>query len=152
MDLDKLREALTSSRNARIEEVEIELEGAPWKVGVRQPSMSIQGRLMSALHKAAKAEDPAMLNAVKVDFALECLVDLDTRAAVFDQKFRDVLKAQPSGGWIDRVFEIAMRLMNSANIKKCPAKDCGKELMMGAPKCPWCGADVPHPAEVAEGN
>lgn len=166
MNLDELRAALTSSRNARVEEIEIDLEGMKWKVGVQQPSMAVQGRLLNALQKAAKAESPADLNAVKVDFALECVIDPESRKPVFGgekdangKAFRESLKAQPCGGWIERVYEIAMRLMHSPNQKTCRAVKedgsvCGGELMLSAPKCPWCGADVPalHAMEAAEKN
>lgn len=169
-----LRAALLSSRNARVEEIEVDVDGEKQKLRVRQLTMADQGRLLAALQKAARAESPDDLAAVKVQFAIASVVD-ESGAPLFSKEDKDGLRAQPCAGWIDRVYDCAMRLMSAPNQNRCrnvvepevfaraaigdkpaieakPAKVCNGDLMLGAPKCAWCGADVPHPMEASEKN
>ena len=154
--LDELRSALLG-RNARIEELEVSVNGSKQKIHVRQATMESQGKLLAKLQRAAKSEDPEALNAAKISFVIECAVDPSTGQPIFNDRDLACLKTQPCAGWIDEVYELASQLMRSSPRKTCqaekePGKVCGCELVLGAPFCPWCGADVPSAAEVAEKN
>ena len=164
--LDDLRSALLDSRNARTEEIEVETSKGPRTVLVKQASMALQGRLLKQFYAAAKSEDPELINAANVQIALRSLFWPVSMAPVFNDRDVAEMSAQPCVGWIEKVHATAMRLMRSVPQKTCKAevlvpavdggepvkKVCGGVLVVGAPRCPWCGAEVPSELEVAKGN
>jgi len=173
---DDLISALLDTANVRIEPVTLDLNGVEWKIGVRQMTKGVHGRLSSLLYKAHKSEDLEAVSKVQLEIVKETAVCMDDGKPLF-VKVADAgrLKDQAGTGWLDKVFTAAMKIMQSPNQRFCQietesaivakpaegdkpaiaaraAKVCGGELTMGAPKCPWCGGDVPNALEVATKN
>jgi hypothetical protein len=148
---DVLREKLTSSRNARMSVVEVDIPNAdgsmsPQKVGVLQGSMAIRRKVLSA---AGNASDVNALTTAKIAAVIACACDPETRELLFDERDRETLGAQPAGGWLDRVADEAILLFQGPRATKCK---CGYVLPPIAKFCPGCAEPVPSPAEVAKGN
>ena len=149
---DLLREKATSSRNARLSRVLVELDGEPQTIGVLQPSLAQRRSLLSIVGDKA---DAANSTAAKLAAVIECAVDPESRERLFNAKDRDVLLEQPAADWLDKVADEVFRMMRGPSTNCAATKDekpCGGALVPGAPLCPWCGAEAPSPAEVARKN
>ena len=172
---DDLITALLDPGNVRVETVSLAIGGAEHTIGVRQMSIGIHGKLSARLYKAHKAEDLEEISKVKQEIVKECAVDGDGKPLFVKPADFARIKDQAGTGWIDRVFEVAMKLMAAPNQRNCkielepavtaraatestpaveakPAKICGGLLVLGEPKCPRCGGDVPNALEASLGN
>ena len=113
-NIDKLRSiTLGSSAKFKSEIVKI----GDTKFEIRQPSI----RQRNDIRKASMSvdEDESGNSKANFDFntfsmlaIIELTVDPETKALVFSDADRDLIEAQPAGGWVDKLGEVAQKLCN----------------------------------------
>lgn len=96
--------------------------GQSVKVELREPNLRERG----AIERAVKVDRSGELASVdmvmlKVELVTRMTYVPGTNQKVFDEKDRDGLLAQPAGGFVDDLFEVAVGLFNAE-----PAEEAGK--------------------------
>lgn len=88
-------------------------DGSPAMVEVREPGIKLRGALYKAAGVTADAESFDMAQ-LQVEAVVALTFVPDTNIKVFDEKDKPQLLAQPSGGFVDDLFEVIQPLMNAA--------------------------------------
>lgn len=153
---DSIRQRGLDGRNVKERAVEVEMDGVPTKVLIRQPSMKVRRILAEVGGLDKEHTNTAAITAMKVEALILCCVD-DDGTPVFDAGDRPKLEAQAANGWVDFLAARILEFMRGTTNPTCAEKGvdgkvCGSELPVNASFCPRCGRKQPDSAEIALGN
>lgn len=113
MDRNQLRAALLGApRRFRSQLVKVATEAGELEVEVRAPSVRSRGLILrraKALSGDAEKVEPEQL---QVEAVLQCSFRPGSEERVFEEADREALLSQPAGGFVDRLAEVALPMLN----------------------------------------